>query len=173
MGKLSDRVGRRNSVIYAMLIVSPLIAVAPFLKSLPVDPWIRLLIMVPGLLVAGVAYAFLLPAWHALALGRIPEQQRGRTLALLMSIEMAALAGGHALGTPLYAKVSFAAPFLLAGVTFAALGLIYRMGYILPPELPEEPLEVPLNGGSPNGAGPVPGDLPHPPGQRPSARSDD
>jgi MFS family permease len=173
MGKLSDRVGRRNSVIYAMLIVSPLIAVAPFLKYLPVDPWIRLLIMVPGLLVAGVAYAFLLPAWHALALGRIPEQQRGRTLALLMSIEMAALAGGHALGTPLYAKVSFAAPFLLAGVTFAALGLIYRMGYILPPELPEEPLEVPLNGGSPNGAGPVPGDLPHPPGQRPSARSDD
>jgi MFS transporter, DHA1 family, multidrug resistance protein len=153
MGKLSDRVGRRNSVIGAIMVVAPLIVVAPFLKYLDVDPWIRLLIMIPGLLVAGVAYAFLLPAWHALALGRIPEQQRGRSLALLMSVEMAALAGGHALGTPIYTKVSFAAPFVFAGVTFGILGIVYLLGYILPPELPDEPHPVDLSKPvSPNGS---------------------
>ena len=145
MGKLSDRVGRRNSVIGAMFVVAPLLAVAPFLRELPVDPWVRLLIMVPGLLVAGAAYAFLLPAWHALALGRIPEHQRGRSLALLMSVEMAALAMGHALGTPLYNRVSFAAPFVIAGISFAVLALIYLLGYILPPETPEEPHMVDLS----------------------------
>jgi MFS family permease len=153
MGRFSDRVGRRNSVIGSMLVVAPLLAAVPFLQYIPVDPWVRFGIMIPGLLLAGVAYAFLLPAWHALALGRIPEQQRGRSLALLMSVEMAALAGGHVLGPALYEKVSFMAPFLLAGGTFGVLAIIYMLGYILPRETPEEPHAVDLSGSlSPNGS---------------------
>ncbi len=138
MGKVADRIGRRNAVIYSMMVVAPLIAVAPFLAYLNVDPWLRLVIMIPGLLVAGVAYAVLLPAWHALALGRIPEQQRGRLLALLMSIEMVALGGGHILGPSLYEKVRFYAPFLFAGATFLTLAVVYKLGYILPNEVHEE-----------------------------------
>lgn len=144
MGKMADRLGRRNSVIYSMLVVAPLIGIAPALKYLPGGPWVRLGAMVPGLLVAGVAYALLLPAWHALALGRIPEQQRGRSLALLMSIEMVALAGGHITGPTIYQKINFAAPFLFAGGTFLILALIYRMGYILPEEVHEDPHLVEL-----------------------------
>ena len=140
MGKLSDRVGRRRAVVSAVLVTAPLLLAAPMLAWVPVNPWIRFLIMVPGVIVAGVAYAFLLPAWHALALGRIPAEQRGRSLALLMSVEMAALAGGHMLGTPLYTKVSFMAPFLLAGVVFACLGIVYRLGYVLPQEPRDEPI---------------------------------
>jgi len=138
MGKLTDRWGQRHSVIGALLVVAPLIVAGPFLKYIPVNPWVLLALMVPGLLVAGVAYAVLLPAWHALALGRIPELQRGRSLALLMSLEMAALAVGHALGTPLYTKISFAAPFVIAGVTFGVLALIYSLGYVLPRESHED-----------------------------------
>lgn len=166
MGRLADRFGRRNAVIYSMFVVAPLIAVGPFLHYLQVDPWVRFALMVPGLLVAGAAYAFLLPAWHALALGRIPEQQRGRMLALLMSVEMAALAGGHVLGTPLYTKGHFAAPFVLAGVVFGLLALLYRLGFVLPPEVPEEPHRVDLDvGPSFNGRAvrpqePAPGDPP-------------
>jgi MFS family permease len=145
MGKLADRIGRRNAVIYAMLVVAPLILSVPFLSFLHVSPWARFGIMIPGLLLAGVAYAFLLPAWHALALGRIPEQQRGKSLALLMSIEMVALGCGHVVGPTIYAKVRFWAPFVLAGVTFAILAIIYMLGYILPRELPEEPHPVDLN----------------------------
>jgi MFS family permease len=138
MGKIADRIGKRNAVIGSMFVVSPLIAVGPFLAYLPVDPWVRLAIMIPGLLVAGVAYAFLLPAWHALALGRIPEEQRGRSLAILMSVEMAALAAGHAIGTPIYTKVHFSAPFLMAGAVFAILAGLYLAGHILPPEIPDD-----------------------------------
>jgi len=152
MGKISDRIGRRNSVIRAMLVVAPMIAAAPFLHYLPVGSWGRFAIMVPGLLIAGVAYAFLLPAWHALALGRIPEQQRGRSLALLMSIEMAALASGHVVGPFLYEKVRYYAPFVFAGITFAILAGVYQAGYILPPETPEEPHPVDVTEPiSPNG----------------------
>jgi len=174
MGKLSDRVGRRNSVIGAMFIVAPMIIIAPFLTYLPVDPWIRLLLMVPGLLVAGAAYAFMLPAWHALALGRIPEQQRGRTLALLMSVEMAALAGGHALGTPIY-KQWYAAPFLISGISFLILSCIYLLGYILPHDIHEEPhvvdltLRAPEESNGQHDAAPPRG-KPEPP-PNPSARS--
>ncbi len=139
LGRLADRFGRRRAVIGSMFVVAPLIAVTPFLRFLPVGAWGRLAIMIPGLLLAGAAYAFLLPAWHALALGRIPEQQRGRSLALLMSVEMAALAGGHVLGTPIYTRWSFAAPFVLAGIVFGTLALIYALGFVLPPETHEEP----------------------------------
>ena len=161
MGKLADRFGRRRAVIYSMLIVAPLIAIGPFLAYLPVDPWVRFAMMIPGLIVAGAAYAFMLPAWHGLALGRIPEHQRGRSLALLMSIEMAALALGHVLGTPLYTKIHFATPFVLAGVVFAALAVLYWLGFILPPEGPDTPprdVDLHLPPVSPNGAGSVPDD---------------
>lgn len=158
MGRISDRVGRRRSVIYAMLTVAPLIAAGPFLAYVPVNPWVRLLMMIPGLLVAGVAYAFLLPAWHALALGRIPQEQRGKSLALLMSVEMAALAGGHAMGTPLYKKLSFAAPFLIAGIGFALLAVIYLAGYILPRETHDEaPRDAPAPPDDPSMNGAVAG----------------
>jgi MFS family permease len=145
MGRVADRIGKRHTVIYSMLVVSPLIMAAPFLSYMPIGAWGRFWLMLPGMLVAAVAYASLLPAWHALALGRIAEQHRGRLLALLMSVEMVALGGGHLLGPSLYEKVHFSAPFLFAGITFAALALIYAAGYILPPELHDEahpPLDV-------------------------------
>ncbi len=144
MGKMADRIGKRNAVIYSMLVVAPLIAAGPFLSYLPVTPWGRFGILIPGLLLAAVAYAFLLPAWHALALGRIPEAQRGRSLALLMSIEMVALSGGHVLGPSIYTKIHFTAPFLFAGGAFFLLAVAYLLGYILPPEAPEEPHMVDL-----------------------------
>jgi MFS family permease len=155
MGKLADRIGQRKSVIYSMLTVAPLIMATPVLKYLPLGELGRFILMIPGLLVAAVAYALLLPAWHALALGRIPEAQRGRSLALLMSIEMVALAGGHIWGPAAYEKIGFAAPFLVAGGVFIILAVIYWMGYILPQELHEEPHEVDLDGPfSPNGPRP-------------------
>jgi MFS transporter, DHA1 family, multidrug resistance protein len=158
MGKLADRIGRRKAVIYSMLVVAPLIMITPLLKYFPGGPWVKFTLMIPGLLVAGVAYALLLPAWHALALGRIPEAQRGRSLALLMSIEMVALAGGHIAGPALYEKISYAAPFLFAGLTFAILAGLYWLGYILPAELPEEPHTVDLTTpASPNGSLPAAG----------------
>ncbi|MBM3457291.1 MAG: MFS transporter [Armatimonadetes bacterium] len=138
MGKLSDRVGRRRAVIGAMWVVAPMIAAAPFLSFLKITHWSLILLLVPGLIVAGAAYAFLLPAWHALALGRIPENQRGRSLALLMSVEMAAMTLGHVLGTPLYHRIGFWVPFVIAGTIFAVLAIIYHLGYILPTELHEE-----------------------------------
>lgn len=141
MGKVADRIGQRNAVIYSMLVVAPLIGIGPFLSYLHVFPYshlVRFAIMIPGLLVAAIAYALLLPAWHALALGRIPEHQRGRLLALLMSVEMVALAVGHVVGPAIYTKVDFRAPFVLAAVVFAVLALVYKMGYILPAELPDE-----------------------------------
>lgn len=154
MGKLADRFGRRRAVIYSMLVVAPLIVIGPFLAYLPVDPWVRFAIMIPGLIVAGAAYAFMLPAWHGLALGRIPEHQRGRSLALLMSIEMAALALGHVIGTPLYTKIHFAAPFVIAGGVFAVLGVLYAFGFVLPRESPDIPphavdLHLSSNGATP------------------------
>jgi MFS family permease len=155
MGKVADRIGRRNAVIYSMLVVAPLIIAAPFLSYLEVDPLVRFALMVPGLVIAAAAYALLLPAWHALALGRIPEQQRGRSLALLMSIEMVALGGGHLVGPTIYEKISFLAPFLFAGVTFGVLAVVYRLGFILPQEVPEEPHAVDLGPLSPNGGGHV------------------
>lgn len=142
MGKVADRIGQRNAVIYSMLVVAPLIAIGPFLSYLHVFPYshlVRFAIMIPGLLVAAVAYALLLPAWHALALSRIPEHQRGRLLALLMSVEMVALAMGHVVGPAIYTKVDFRAPFVLAAIVFAVLALIYKMGYILPAELHDDP----------------------------------
>jgi DHA1 family multidrug resistance protein-like MFS transporter len=144
MGKFADRIGRRRSVIYAMLVVAPLILLTPTLKYVPLGPEGRFLLMIPGLIVASISYALLLPAWHALALGRIPEAQRGRSLALLMSVEMVALAGGHITGPAMYEKVSFAAPFLFAGSMFLALAFVYLLGYVLPPEVVETPQEVPL-----------------------------
>jgi len=155
MGKFADRIGRRRSVIYSMLVVAPLILLTPTLKFVPLGPEGRFLLMIPGLVVASVSYALLLPAWHALALGRIPEAQRGRSLALLMSVEMVALAGGHITGPALYEKISFAAPFMFAGLVFLALSVVYLAGYILPQEVAEEPEEIAL---SPNGR-PSPEDL--------------
>ncbi len=134
MGRVSDRVGRRKSVIFSMLLVTPLVLAAPFVSCLPIGSWGRFWLMVPGLVVGGVAYAFLLPAWHALALGRIPEKQRGRCLAVLMSMEMLALATGHLIGPSLYTRVHFAAPFLLAGGVFGILAVVYLLGFILPHE---------------------------------------
>lgn len=145
MGRIADRVGRRRAVIGSMFVVSPLVAAGPFMAYLPLDSWQRLALMLPGLLLAGAAYAFLLPAWHALALGRIPEGQRGRSLALLMSVEMAALAGGHTLGTPLYTRTHFALPFVVAGGVFFVLACAYSGGWILPSETPDEPLPVRLD----------------------------
>lgn len=138
MGRVADRIGKRHTVIYSMFVVAPLIMAAPFLSYMEIGAWGRFWLMLPGVLVAAVAYASLLPAWHALALGRIAEQQRGRLLALLMSVEMVALGGGHLLGPTIYEKVHFSAPFLFAGCTFALLAIIYMAGYILPPELHDE-----------------------------------
>jgi MFS family permease len=138
MGKVADRIGRRNAVIYSMLVVAPLIAVAPFLRYVPVGPLGHFAIMVPGVLLAAVAYALLLPAWHALALGRIPEHQRGRLLALLMSVEMVALACGEVVGPAIYTKIDFRAPFVFAGLTFTILAIVYKLGYVLPTEIHDE-----------------------------------
>lgn len=158
-GKIADRIGRRNAVIYPMMIVSPLIIGAPFLHYLHLNSWLTFVLMIPGLVVAALAYALMLPAWHALAIGRIPEHQRGRCLALLMSIEMVALAGGHVVGPTLYAKMSFLAPFIFGGVSFMVLAVIYKLGYILPHDLPVEVRDVPLtpDEGSPPPAPPAGG----------------
>jgi MFS family permease len=134
MGRVADRVGRRGAVIRSMFLVGPLVVATPFLFYVPGGSWARFAIMLPGLLAAGVAYAFMLPAWHALALERIPEEQRGRSLGLLMSVEMAALASGHVVGPILYEKVNFGAPFVAAGGVFVALAVLYQAGYILPRE---------------------------------------
>jgi MFS transporter, DHA1 family, multidrug resistance protein len=161
MGRVADRIGRRKAVIGSMLVVSPLIMAAPLLIHLPLGPWGRFAIMIPGLLIAGASYAFLLPAWHALALGRIPEQRRGRSLALLMSVEMVALAVGHILGPSIYTRVSFMAPFLFAGATFVILAVIYVFGYILPQDTPDEPHPVRLDDLDDDGGdrrAPVPGE---------------
>lgn len=138
MGRVADRIGKRRTVIYSLLVVAPLILGAPLLAVLPLSAWARFALMLPGVLLAAVAYASLLPAWHALALGRIAEQQRGRMLALLMSVEMVALGGGHLLGPSIYEKIHYAAPFLFAGGTFLVLACIYAAGYVLPRELPDE-----------------------------------
>lgn len=144
-GRIADRIGRRSAVIYPMFLVAPIILAAPFVSYLPFPGWGRVIFMIPGLVVAALAYALMLPAWHALAIGRIPEAQRGRSLALLMSIEMVALAGGHVVGPTLYEKVDYIAPFMFAGVTFGVLALIYKMGFILPPDLIPEIREVELD----------------------------
>lgn len=170
MGRVSDRIGRRNAVIRSMMLVAPMIAVAPFLVYLPGGPWARFFIMVPGILLAAVAYATLLPAWHALALSRIAEAHRGTSLALLMSVEMLALGLGQVTGTSLFSipKIGFTVPFLFAGGTFGVLALLYQLGYILPQETHDEhhgegpgpdqpaPIASPTSPHGSNGAGPTP-----------------
>ena len=72
-------------------------------------------------------------------------------LALLMSVEMVALAMGHVVGPAVYTKVDFRAPFVLAAIVFGVLALIYKMGYILPAELHDDHYPSPHSAATPGG----------------------
>ncbi|MBI3912398.1 MAG: MFS transporter [Armatimonadetes bacterium] len=145
LGRMADRVGKRRSVITGLAVTSGLLFTA---AALPIVPWpaLRFLVAIPIVAILGLAYALLLPAWHALVMAQVENQQRGQVFSLFMSVEGIAVAAGTYLSGVLAKHLWIGAPFVASATALSLLTIAYSAGHVLPqdvalPERDEAPMK--------------------------------
>ena len=139
LGRVADAWGQRRSVIAPLCLIGVGLAALGFLPGLGIRGALAGGLLVPMAAVGGCAYALMLPAWHALTLSVIDADRRARSLALLMTVEGMALAGGAGLGGNAAQRWGMPTVVLAAGALLLGVAAIYASGRILPTELDESP----------------------------------
>jgi len=137
LGRVADQIGKRRSVVLGLGTSAPLLVVVGTLPQLP--PALRFLVAVPTVAILGMAYALLLPAWHALVMTQVGDEQRGQVFSLFMTVEGLALAMGTSASGLLAARLGLAAPFYVSGVVLSLLAVIYAGTHVLPPDSTSSP----------------------------------
>lgn len=117
LGRLADRLGPTNVVAGGVLL-------AP-LGPLLIPACGTLTCLLPLAAALGAVYALILPAWNAILLSRIPQQNKGLILSLGMALEGLGGAIGPTVGGHLADLNGLKAPFYGAAVAFAAIAGLY------------------------------------------------
>ncbi len=116
-GYLADRHGRYASLVAGLAVA----AAAIFALTLTRSPFIAVNLVV----IAGLAYAIVIPAWGAAALDATDAGSRGLWLGVLSAVQGLGVAGGQALGGTIGGIWGPLAPFKLAALMLiVALTLI-------------------------------------------------
>lgn len=121
VGRLVDHVGSKTPLVIGFLLAGLAILLVGHGGSEVGMLW--------RVGVLGLSYAFILPAWNSLTVGKIAEDRRGLLLGVFMAIEGFGQAIGPALGGWLYTHVGFRVPFQVV----AAVMLIMLVFYLVMP----------------------------------------
>jgi DHA1 family multidrug resistance protein-like MFS transporter len=122
-GRISDHLGLKIPLIGGFWMAGVALLGLAFIRNF----W--LLIVVGGFL--GLSYALILPAWNAFLARLIPAEQEGLLWGVFMSVEGLGMAVGPVVGAHLF-QVSVVAPFALATLILAVMGMFYWF-YPVPP----------------------------------------
>lgn len=117
LGRLADRLGPMK-VVAAGVLIAPL-------GPLAIPACGTLLCLLPLAAALGAVYAMILPAWNAVLLSRIADQNKGLILSLAMALEGLGGAIGPTTGGHLADFMGLKAPFYGAAVAFAAIAGLY------------------------------------------------
>lgn len=117
LGRLADKLGPTRVVAGGVLL-------AP-LGPLAIPACGGLLCLLPLAAGLGAIYALILPAWNAVLLSRIPEQNKGLIVSFAMALEGLGGAVGPTSGGQIADLWGLKAPFYAAAVAFVAIALLY------------------------------------------------
>lgn len=115
LGKVVDKIGRKKSILTAYLLFIPSTLLFLTARSFP-----QLLIVY---LMYGIGGCLIMPAYNALLADLIPKEKRGRTMGIIITMNILATVPASVLSGFLY-KVSPAYPFILniaLGVTVSLI----------------------------------------------------
>ncbi|MCL6548928.1 MAG: MFS transporter [Alicyclobacillus sp.] len=118
-GRLVDRFGPRRFLVPAFFIAGTGLAVYPFYHGL--------VFTYAFVVVLGLCYAFILPAWNTVLDHGIDPDKKGTLWGVFQTVDGLGSAAGPYLGGLLWDAVSPSAPFWLSAGVILTMGLVYMM----------------------------------------------
>jgi len=115
-GRFAERLGRKNLMIWGMLITSAALVMIPFITR----PGFYYTMMI----MAGVGVALILPSWMSLSVENIPTKGRATVLGGVGTITSFGLVMGPLIASFLYEHLSPVSPFYFAGAIIAANAIL-------------------------------------------------
>jgi DHA1 family multidrug resistance protein-like MFS transporter len=127
VGRLIDRRGPRGFLVGGFLLAALALLVMVYYGN-PISIWFIVVLL-------GLSYALIQPAWNGILAASIPPSQRGVLMGLFMSIEGLGFALGPLLGGWLsevkaagkLGQLGIGLPFLVSGVFLAIMAVVYMI----------------------------------------------
>lgn len=116
-GRLIDRFGPRRFLVPGFLVAGLALGLYPFRHTL-VNTFLFVMVL-------GVSYAFILPAWNWVLDHSIDPDKKGALWGVFMTVEGAGSVVGPYVGGLMWDQVSPLAPFWLSGAVILVMGLLY------------------------------------------------
>jgi DHA1 family multidrug resistance protein-like MFS transporter len=116
-GKLVDRFGPRVFLVSAFLLAGLGLGSFPFFRTLP--------FAYAMVVILGICYAFILPAWNTVLDKSIDKDKKGALWGVFMTVEGLGSAAGPYVGGLMWDIVSPSAPFLVSASVIALMGVLY------------------------------------------------
>lgn len=118
-GKLVDRHGPRRFLVTGFLVAGSGLALYPLYHTVT-STFVTVVLL-------GISYAFILPAWNAVLDRSIDPDKKGALWGVFMTVEGFGSTIGPYLGGVVWDKVSPQAPFWVSGGVILVMGLLYLM----------------------------------------------
>ena len=117
MGRVVDRVGSKRPLVTGLVVAACAVLLLGLARGAAGLLW-RVILL-------GVSYALILPAWNGLTVGKIDAERRGLLLGLFMAIEGLGISAGSAAGGTLY-TLGARVPFFTTAVILALAAAFYQ-----------------------------------------------
>ena len=118
-GRLVDRFGPRRFLVPGFLVAGSALALYPLRHTL-VNTFLFVIVL-------GVSYAFILPAWNWVLDHSIDPDKKGALWGVFMTVEGAGAVVGPYVGGLLWDRVGSFAPFWLSAAVILVMGLLYMV----------------------------------------------
>jgi MFS family permease len=119
-GRLADRVGYRGVLTVGFALAATMLLVLISRHGLRQA--------LPPIMLLGLAYAMILPAWNGLLTSSAPHERRGSLMGFFMTVEGAGFALGPPLGGALATMLGSSTwPFYGAALMLAAMTVLYAL----------------------------------------------
>lgn len=116
-GRLIDRFGPRRFLVPGFLVAGLSLGLYP-LRHTIINTFLFVIVL-------GVSYAFILPAWNFVLDHSIDPDKKGALWGVFMTVEGAGSVVGPYVGGLMWDRVSPLAPFWLSGSVIVVMGLLY------------------------------------------------
>lgn len=112
-GKLVDRIGTTAFLNVGFLLAAVSLAMFSQIRSLP--------LAFCAVVLVGISYALILPAWNAFLAKQVPKGERGTVWGLFLTLQGSGMVAGPVLSGKLWDSVGHGVPFLASAIVMVLL----------------------------------------------------
>lgn len=112
-GKLVDRIGTTAFLNVGFLLAAVSLAMFSQIRSLP--------LAFCAVVLVGISYALILPAWNAFLAKQVPKGERGTVWGLFLTLQGSGMVAGPVLSGKLWDSVGHGVPFLASAIVMLLL----------------------------------------------------